>query len=34
MTLVSTDWLNKNLNEIKIIDASWHLNRKRNAIEE
>ncbi len=34
MTLVSTDWLNENLNEIKIIDASWHLNRNRNAIEE
>ena len=34
MTIVSTDWLNENLNEIKIIDASWHLNRNRNAIEE
>jgi len=34
MTLVSTNWLNENLNEIKIIDASWHLIRNRNAIEE
>ena len=34
MTLVSTDWLNKNLNKVKIIDASWHLIKNRNAIEE
>ena len=34
MTLVSTDWLNNNLNKIKIIDASWHLIKSRNAIEE
>jgi len=34
MTLISTDWLNKNLNKVKIIDASWHLVKKRNAIEE
>ena len=34
MTLVSTEWLNENLNEIKIIDASWHLIKNRNAIEE
>jgi len=34
MTLVSTDWLNENLNKVKIIDASWHLDKKRNAIEE
>jgi len=34
MTLVSTDWLNKNLNKVKIIDASWHLVKNRNAIEE
>ena len=34
MSLVSTDWLNKNLNEVKIIDASWHLVRNRKAIEE
>jgi len=34
MTLVSTDWLNENLNRVKIIDASWHLAKNRNAIEE
>ena len=34
MTLVSTDWLNKNLNKVKIIDASWHLVKNRNAIQE
>jgi len=34
MTLVSTDWLNKNLNKVKIIDASWHLVKNRNGIEE
>jgi len=34
MTLVSTDWLSDNLNEVKIIDASWHLIKNRNAIEE
>ena len=34
MTLVSTEWLNKNLNKVKIIDASWHLTKNRNAIEE
>jgi len=34
MTLVSTDWLNGNLNKVKIIDASWHLVKNRNAIEE
>jgi len=34
MTLVSTDWLSNNLNEVKIIDASWHLIKNRNAIEE
>ena len=34
MTLVSTDWLNENLNNVKIIDASWHLVKNRNAIEE
>ena len=25
MTLVSTQWLNKNLNSVKILDCSWHL---------
>ena len=34
MTLVSTHWLSKNLNKVKIIDASWHLVKNRNAIEE
>ena len=34
MTLVSTDWLNENLNKVKIIDASWHLVKTRNALEE
>jgi len=34
MTLVSTDWLNKNLKSVKIIDASWHLVKNRNAIKE
>ena len=34
MSLVSTSWLNENLNKVKIIDASWHLIKNRNAIEE
>ena len=34
MTLVSTEWLDNNLNKVKIIDASWHLVKNRNAIEE
>jgi thiosulfate/3-mercaptopyruvate sulfurtransferase len=34
MTLVSTDWLSNNLDKVKIIDASWHLVKNRNAIEE
>ena len=34
MTLVSTDWLDDNLNKVKIIDASWHLVKNRNAIKE
>ena len=34
MTLVSTDWLNENLSKVKVIDASWHLVKNRNAIEE
>ena len=25
MSLVTTDWLDKNLNKVKIFDASWHL---------
>ena len=34
MTLVSTKWLNENLSKVKIIDASWHLVKNRNALEE
>ena len=35
MSLVTTDWLNENLNHVKIIDSSWHLpNQKRNAFGE
>jgi thiosulfate/3-mercaptopyruvate sulfurtransferase len=34
MSLISTDWLSKNLNKVKIIDASWHLIKNRNSIEE
>ena len=31
MNLVSTEWLNNNLKNIKIFDASWHMpNSKRN----
>ena len=33
--LVSTDWLNKNIEKVKILDASWHLpNAHRNSFEE
>ena len=33
--LVSTEWLDKNLNKVKILDASWHLpNVKRDALDE
>ena len=33
--LVSTDWLENNLNKVKILDASWHLpNSNRKAEEE
>ena len=35
MSLVSTDWLEKNVDKVKILDASWHMpNIKRNAYEE
>ena len=35
MSLVSTEWLQKNLNNVKIIDSSWHLpNTKRNGYKE
>ena len=33
--LVSTEWLDKNLDRVKVLDASWHLpNIERNALEE
>ena len=33
--LVSTDWLDKNIEKVKILDASWHLpNANRNSFEE
>ena len=33
--LVSTNWLEKNINRVKILDASWHLsNANRKAEEE
>ena len=33
--LVSTDWLEENIDKVKILDASWHLpNSERNAKEE
>ena len=35
MSLVNTDWLEKNINKVKIIDCSWHMPQtKRNALEE
>jgi len=35
MSLVSTEWLNKNLSKVKIFDASWHMpNSNRNAYKE
>jgi len=34
MTLVSSDWLNSNLDKVKVIDASWHLVKNRNAFDE
>ena len=33
--LVSTEWLSKNLEKVKILDASWHLpGANRNSFEE
>ena len=33
--LVSTEWLDKNIDNVKILDASWHLpNVNRNSFEE
>ena len=35
MSLVSAEWLESNLNKVRIIDASWHMpNSKRDAYEE
>ena len=35
MSLVSSDWLEKNLNNVKIIDCSWHMpGINRNPYEE
>ena len=35
MSLVNTDWLLENLDNVKIIDSSWHLpNQNRNAQKE
>ena len=35
MSLVETDWLEKNLTKVKIIDCSWHMPQtKRNGLEE
>ena len=35
MSLVETNWLEKNLDNVKIIDCSWHMPQtKRNGFEE
>ena len=35
MSLVETDWLEKNLHNVKIIYCSWHMSQtKRNGLEE
>ena len=35
MSLVETDWLEKNINKVKIIDCSWHMPQtKRNGLAE
>ena len=35
MSLVETDWLEKNLSTVKIVDCSWHMPQtKRNGFEE
>ena len=35
MSLVETDWLEKNINNVKIIDCSWHMPQtKRSGLEE
>ena len=35
MSLVTTDWLEKNLKKVKILDATWHMpNSKKDALQE
>ena len=35
MSLVETDWLEKNINKVKIIDSSWHMPQtQRNGLDE
>ena len=35
MSLVETDWLHKNINNVKIIDCSWHMPQtQRSGLEE
>ena len=35
MSLVDTDWLEKNIEKLKIIDSSWHMSQtQRNGFEE
>ena len=35
MSLVETHWLEKNINDVKISDCSWHMPQtKRNGFEE
>ena len=35
MSLVSTEWLEKNISKVRIIDSSWHMpNILRNGYEE
>ena len=35
MSLIETEWLEKNLDNVKIIDCSWHMPQtKRNGFEE
>jgi len=35
MSLIETDWLQKNINNVKIIDCSWHMPQtQRSGLEE
>ena len=35
MSIVSSEWLNKNIDKVKIIDCSWHMpSENRNSLEE